>query len=118
MEENTNTLPKETAFNISNHRKNNRPSSYYDNYGDCDDNDNKNVDNDLPIAIELRNMATIENGNDSNPTQEYLLNTTVPQNMAGINIAGKHTPTRNSLRHSRMIVMNRTGNGKVSLLFL
>lgn len=34
------------------------------------------------------------------------MSTTVPQNMKGMKIAGRHTPTRNSLRHSRMIVVN------------
>lgn len=48
------------------------------------------------------------------PVQAYLMgipqavymSTTVPQNMKGMKIAGRHTPTRNSLRHSRMIVVN------------
>jgi len=38
--------------------------------------------------------------------QAVYMSTTVPQNMKGIKIAGRHTPTRNSLRHSRMIVVN------------
>ncbi|TMW43397.1 hypothetical protein DOY81_011521 [Sarcophaga bullata] len=32
--------------------------------------------------------------------------TTVPQNIKGNKIAGRHTPTRSSLRHSRMLVVN------------
>nr|CAD7195151.1 unnamed protein product [Timema douglasi] len=43
------------------------------------------------------------------PSQAVYLSTTVPQNIAGGNIAGRHAPTRNSLRHSRMIVLSRTG---------
>lgn len=35
------------------------------------------------------------------------MTTTVPQNIKAINIAGRHTPTRTSLRHSRMIVVNK-----------
>nr|CAD7404932.1 unnamed protein product [Timema poppensis] len=45
------------------------------------------------------------------PSQAVYLSTTVPQNIAGGNIAGRHAPTRNSLRHSRMIVLSRTGQG-------
>lgn len=44
------------------------------------------------------------------PSMANCLSTTVPVNLATSQIAGRHTPTRNSLRHSRMIVMNRTGN--------
>ncbi|XP_024946900.1 sarcospan isoform X2 [Cephus cinctus] len=44
------------------------------------------------------------------PSMANCLSTTVPVNLAASQIAGRHTPTRNSLRHSRMIVMNRTGN--------
>ncbi|KAH8408877.1 hypothetical protein KR009_002972 [Drosophila setifemur] len=40
------------------------------------------------------------------PSQAVYMSTTVPQNMKGVKIAGRHTPTRNSLRHSRMIVVN------------
>lgn len=32
--------------------------------------------------------------------------TTVPQNIKGNKIAGRHTPTRSSLRHSRMLVVS------------
>ncbi|KAH8404423.1 hypothetical protein KR222_010684, partial [Zaprionus bogoriensis] len=42
------------------------------------------------------------------PSQAVYMSTTVPQNMKGKKIAGRHTPTRNSLRHSRMIVVNNT----------
>lgn len=45
------------------------------------------------------------------PSQANCLSTTVPQNMASTVISGRHTPTRNSLRHSRMIVLSRTGKG-------
>lgn len=39
------------------------------------------------------------------------MTTTVPQNLKGNNIAGRHKPTRNSLRHSRMIVVNKNYQG-------
>ncbi|XP_043067194.2 uncharacterized protein [Drosophila bipectinata] len=42
----------------------------------------------------------------SQPSQAVYMSTTVPQNMKAKKIAGRHTPTRNSLRHSRMIVVN------------
>jgi hypothetical protein len=35
------------------------------------------------------------------------MSTTVPQSIKGINIMGRHKPTRTSLRHSRMIVINK-----------
>ena len=38
------------------------------------------------------------------------MSTTVPQNIKGQNIMGRHKPTRNSLRHSRLIVRNVQGN--------
>lgn len=38
--------------------------------------------------------------------------TTVPQNLKGNNIMGRHTPTRNSLRHSRMLVVNKNFKGE------
>ncbi|KAL0116241.1 hypothetical protein PUN28_011226 [Cardiocondyla obscurior] len=44
------------------------------------------------------------------PSMANCLSTTVPVNLAVSQIAGRHTPTRNSLRHSRMIVMHRTGH--------
>ncbi|VEN64365.1 unnamed protein product [Callosobruchus maculatus] len=43
------------------------------------------------------------------PTQTHCLNTTVPQNIAAPDFGGRHQPTRSSLRHSRMIVLNRSG---------
>lgn len=44
------------------------------------------------------------------PSMANCLSTTVPVNLTVSQIAGRHTPTRNSLRHSRMIVMHRTGH--------
>ncbi|XP_034490852.1 uncharacterized protein LOC117794331 isoform X2 [Drosophila innubila] len=59
----------------------------------------------------LRYGATYEqiplrDSDELQPSQAVYMSTTVPQNMKGISIAGRHTPTRNSLRHSRMIVVN------------
>ncbi|XP_011315260.1 uncharacterized protein [Fopius arisanus] len=51
---------------------------------------------------------------DKAPTMANCLSTTVPVNLASSQIAGRHTPTRSSLRHSRMIVMHRNGNVKKS----
>lgn len=39
------------------------------------------------------------------------MSTTVPQNIKGSNIMGSHLPTRNSLRHSRMLVGKKTYQG-------
>ncbi|XP_060832749.1 uncharacterized protein LOC132916621 isoform X1 [Bombus pascuorum] len=44
------------------------------------------------------------------PSMANCLSTTVPVNLAAAQIAGRHTPTRNSLRHSRMIVLHRSGH--------
>lgn len=41
---------------------------------------------------------------------QQLLATTVPQKIVpSSSLSGRHTPTRNSLRHSRMIVLSKTG---------
>ncbi|XP_060535801.1 uncharacterized protein LOC132707851 [Cylas formicarius] len=52
-----------------------------------------------------RNSAAIL----ESPSLAHALVTTVPQNITARALGDKHTPTRNSLRHSRMIVMNRNG---------
>ncbi|KAK9891398.1 hypothetical protein WA026_014637 [Henosepilachna vigintioctopunctata] len=44
---------------------------------------------------------------NKSPTQTHELVTTVPQNIANLIIGDKHSPTRNSLRHSRMVVLNK-----------
>lgn len=44
--------------------------------------------------------------------QAVYMTTTVPQNIKGTNIMGSHTPTRSSLRHSRMLVINKNYQGK------
>ncbi|XP_066990242.1 uncharacterized protein [Macrobrachium rosenbergii] len=43
------------------------------------------------------------------PSQANNLCTTVPQSLVVQNLGGRHTPTRSSLRHSRMLVMARNG---------
>lgn len=78
-----------------------RPASFYDNYNISRENGSHGPQRNKEIRFER----------DRSPTQAPLLNTTVPQSITGVNIAGRHTPTRNSLRHSRMIVMSRTGTG-------
>ncbi|XP_073831419.1 uncharacterized protein isoform X2 [Musca autumnalis] len=42
----------------------------------------------------------------SHRSQTVYMATTVPQNIKGNKIAGRHTPTRSSLRHSRMLVVS------------
>lgn len=79
-----------------------RPVSWYDNF----------PRETLEISMnERRETREIRFNNEEMPSLTYSLNTTVPQNIKAANIAGKHAPTRNSLRHSRMIVMNRSGTG-------
>ncbi|XP_047495906.1 uncharacterized protein LOC125043712 [Penaeus chinensis] len=43
------------------------------------------------------------------PSQANNLSTTVPQSLVVQNLGGRHTPTRSSLRHSRMIVLAKNG---------
>lgn len=83
-----------------------RPASFYDNYNSSRENGS---------SAQKNSNREIRFERDRSPTQAPLLNTTVPQSITGVNIAGRHTPTRNSLRHSRMIVMSRTGTGTVEL---
>ncbi|KAH8304241.1 uncharacterized protein [Drosophila kikkawai] len=51
------------------------------------------------------------------PSQAVYMSTTVPQNMKGMKIAGRHTPTRNSLRHSRMIVVNHKNHDSLQAAY-
>lgn len=46
------------------------------------------------------------------PSQANNLCTTVPQSLVVQNLGGRHTPTRSSLRHSRMIVLSKNGKGE------
>lgn len=48
----------------------------------------------------------------ANRVQAVYMTTTVPQNMKGSNIMGSHLPTRQSLRHSRMLVGKKSFPGK------
>lgn len=52
------------------------------------------------------------------PTQVNNMSTTVPQNISNNTIGGRHAPTRSSLRHSRMIVINKHGKGESFSLFI
>lgn len=87
---------------------NSRPSSFYDNLKTNGEEDLANPATHHPGENEAFPEAD-DGEKEKSPTQEFLLKTTVPQNLAATNLAGRHTPTRNSLRHSRMIVMSRTG---------
>ncbi|SPP88762.1 Hypothetical predicted protein [Drosophila guanche] len=49
--------------------------------------------------------------------QAVYMSTTVPQNIKGMKIAGRHTPTRNSLRHSRMIVVNHKNHDSLQAAY-
>lgn len=47
--------------------------------------------------------------------QAVYMSTTVPQNIKGCNIMGSHLPTRNSLRHSRMLVGKKNFQGNAQI---
>ncbi|KAJ8981463.1 hypothetical protein NQ317_000139 [Molorchus minor] len=107
--ENNNSSDRENgqAPLIENNQENNngnRPLSYYD-----------NTSNSVNISS-LDNNTITQCKFNKNPTQIHGLSTTVPQNITSPNIAGKHTPTRNSLRHSRMIVLNKSGQAPVQIV--
>lgn len=100
------TLPRSSSPHIENQSKNSsRPVSFYDNFKGNSQSLDRNGQNRLSREIRF--------DRDKSPTQAHCLNTTVPQNITALNIAGRHTPTRSSLRHSRMIVMTKTGTGKL-----
>lgn len=80
-----------------------RPNSYYENLSDNKRSSNNNIK-------ECKFSESL--------SQVHCLNTTVPQNIKKQDIGGKHTPTRNSLRHSRMIVLNRSGQGNIIMNFI
>lgn len=101
------TLPRSSSPYNENQSKtiSSRPVSFYDNFRENGQSSERCGSNHCHFG---------ENRLDGvqSPTQAHFLNTTVPQNITALNIAGRHTPTRNSLRHSRMIVMTKTGAGK------
>ncbi|KAF5288225.1 hypothetical protein FQA39_LY03993 [Lamprigera yunnana] len=83
---------------------NNRPISYYDNIRENGQGpEHSSLEQNEYELKELRFERA------KSPTQLHLLNTTVPQNIGVRNLGERHEPTRNSLRHSRMIVMSRSG---------
>ncbi|KAK5642347.1 hypothetical protein RI129_008514 [Pyrocoelia pectoralis] len=104
------TLPR-TGINQNENQSNgnntgitNRPISYYDNIRENGQGmDDSNFDSSEYELQELRFER------ERSPTQVHLMNTTVPQNIGVRNLSERHEPTRNSLRHSRMIVMTRSG---------
>ena len=51
------------------------------------------------------------------PSMAGLMNTTVPQRLTRPGPrGGQHTPTRNSLRHSRMICLSQQGKGSLRII--
>lgn len=105
------TLPR-TGTNLNENQSNgntgitNRPISYYDNIRE----NGQGVVQ--PYDYELQELHFER---ERSPTQLHLLNTTVPQNIGGTrNLSERHEPTRNSLRHSRMIVMAKSGKAPVN----
>lgn len=107
----TNTLPRAIRT------RQDRPASLYDNLRGSGVLSHASSTGGLGPTVPCPpGVNNVQNG--GNPSQAQCLNTTVPQNITGNTIAGRHTPTRNSLRHSRMIVLNRTGKGKINEFFI
>ncbi|GJQ71128.1 hypothetical protein Trydic_g1032 [Trypoxylus dichotomus] len=124
MENRSSTLPRRSSCSDSlknggTNSNGSRPVSFYDNFrenGGANTNGTAyNSSLEKTKSKSLQNNSTLINNSKEikfkydSPSQAICLNTTVPQNIAASNIAGRHTPTRNSLRHSRMIVMTRMG---------
>lgn len=119
MENRSSTLPRssctENVKNGGGNANGSRPVSFYDNFRENGATNGTACNN----SLEKAKSKSLQNNSHTNnkeikfcydsPSQVVFLNTTVPQNIAASNIAGRHTPTRNSLRHSRMIVMSRMG---------
>lgn len=120
------TLSSASSIYLDNHQQrqsnnSSRPVSLYDNnYVDNNNSGNNNSisrsdrahgnieESSSPVQDHCQLLLDDDNGS---PSQAHCLVTTVPQNIVAQNIADKHTPTRNSLRHSRMIAMNQSGRG-------
>ncbi|KAK9500509.1 hypothetical protein O3M35_001761 [Rhynocoris fuscipes] len=83
-----------------------RPHSLYDNIGE-------EVGRTAAGGAGSINLSTNDDPNGQQQIQQHSLAagmvTTVPQNVAAPKIEGRHVPTRSSLRHSRMIVLNKQG---------
>lgn len=103
----THTLPRRCV-----RLREERPHSLYDNLGD-------EVGR---SGAGGGNMNTAGTLSDDQTGQQHSLTagmvTTVPQNVAAPKIEGRHVPTRSSLRHSRMIVLNKQGKGTELLLII
>ncbi|XP_029160016.1 uncharacterized protein LOC114932011 isoform X2 [Nylanderia fulva] len=102
--------------NINNNNNNNRVSSAVSTGNVSKINTAK-----VTGAVSTGNIGRISRGDKEKelgraPSMANCLSTTVPVNLAASQIAGRHTPTRNSLRHSRMIVMHRTGHHREKFL--
>uniref|UniRef100_A0A1A9VUL4 Uncharacterized protein n=1 Tax=Glossina austeni TaxID=7395 RepID=A0A1A9VUL4_GLOAU len=63
--------------------------------------------NKMPVITNYKQIPLNDVAVDNaQPSQAVYMATTVPQNIKGTKIAGRHTPTRSSLRHSRMLVIS------------
>lgn len=107
MSHNNNTLPRSGKINIDQNTtlstRATRPVSLYDNIQQQD-----------LTCNSLNVPPSLSPNNYRAPSQALCLSTTVPVNFARTPIAGRHTPTRASLRHSRMLVLSQqTGRGKI-----
>lgn len=72
--------------------------------------------NEQPTSQLIYTPLKVPNSIPSDPQlllsfQSVYLATTVPQNIKGNKIMGRHTPTRSSLRHSRMLVISKDLRG-------
>ncbi|XP_054275808.1 sarcospan-like [Macrosteles quadrilineatus] len=91
-----------------------RPTSLYDNFrpgGSLHSSGALSVGNLTTVGAGRHHAPLVAPPMDrlKSPSQANCLSTTVPQNIAAPPLSGRHTPTRTSLRHSRMIVLSRTG---------
>ncbi|KAF4522262.1 hypothetical protein B566_EDAN011958 [Ephemera danica] len=100
MSYNNNTLPRSNKVQNNSGETRTRPVSLYDNL------QQQQPQEVQPISDPL-----------NAPSQALCLSTTVPVNIARSSIAGRHTPTRASVRHSRMLVLSQQ-TGRVPWKYL
>ncbi|XP_040575475.1 uncharacterized protein [Lepeophtheirus salmonis] len=55
---------------------------------------------------------------ERHPSQANMWSTTVPQSLVNQKLGSRHAPTRNSLRHSRMLVLSKSSGGVVPRKYL
>ncbi|XP_013118884.2 mucin-2 isoform X1 [Stomoxys calcitrans] len=99
--QNLNTAPATTNTTATTPTNNNNKAIGHNSPMDHHSNHRK-----LPDGTTYNQISLNDIDGPSHRSQTVYMATTVPQNIKGNKIAGRHTPTRSSLRHSRMLVVS------------